>query len=285
MKKLSTLLMVMIALCAVAADSQGQGFGGITGTPKVYFGWTEHSNGSTWALNRHTSTGDSTGNAAWPLRGFWLGASKDLAIGDSFGFLVFGSVFLPQRSSGTWREEPGPRTFDFEIPQYDWWSIDGLAKCSLTGGAEVLAGFRWDHTSTRVNYSDNTDDDYILNAYLPLIGMQLNKRSSNCSMLLRCVGSPWVGGRLKYHYWDNLGYAEFGDFRANNGYFLELFADCSMRIAGDLGVGGFVKWNYLHVKTDKQNLSGSTADPVYWVIDVRSWTFGATLSLVFASPF
>jgi hypothetical protein len=281
MKKLYTLLMIMIALCAVAADSQGQGFSGITGTPKVYFGWTEHAKGSTWALQRQTSTG----TAAWPLSGFWLGASKDLVLGDRFGVLVSGSVFFPRRSAGTWREETSLRTFDFEIPQYDWWTLDGLAKCGLTGGAEFLAGFRWDHTSTRVNYSDNTDDDYILNAYLPLIGMQLNKRSSNCSMLLRCVGSPWVGGRLKYHFWDNLGSAEFGDFRVNNGYFLEFFADCSMRIASDLSVGGFAKWNYLRVKTDEQSLSGSTAERVSWAVDVRSWTFGATLSLVFAGPF
>jgi hypothetical protein len=281
MERLSALLMVMVALCAVAADSQGQGFMGITGTPKVYFGWTEHAKGSIWALNRQTSTG----TAAWPLRGFWLGASKDLTLGDGFGVLISGSVFFPRRSAGTWREEPGPRTFDFQIPQYDWWTLDGLAACRITGATSLLAGFRWDHTSTRVNYSDNTFDDYVLNAYLPLIGMQLTKRSPNCSMLVRCVGSPWVGGQLKYHFWGDPATAEFGDFRVNNSYFLEFFADCSMMIAGDLSVGGFVKWNYLHIKTGKQNLSGSTTEPVHWVVDVRSWTFGGTLSCAFASPF
>ena len=281
MKKLSAFLMVAFGLCAVAADSNAQGIIEITGTPKVYFGWVEHSKGSVWSLHRQTSTG----TAAWPLRGFWLGASKDLTVGDSLGILLSGFVFFPKRSAGTWYEEPLTRTFDFEIPSYDWWSIDGLAKCRIGGGADVLAGFRWDHTSTRVNYSDNTDDDYILNAYLPLIGMQLNKRFSNCSALLRCMGSPWVGGQVKYHFWDNLGYTEFGDFRVNNGYFLELFADCSMRIAGGLSAGGFVKWNYLHIKTDEHNLSGSATDPVYWVVDVRSWTFGANLALAFSSPF
>jgi hypothetical protein len=281
MKKLSAILMGMVVLCAMPASACAQGWLGNTGTPKVYFGWTEHPKGSVWSLQRQTSTG----TAAWPLSGFWLGARKDLVLTDDFGILISGSVFFPKRSAGTWREEPGPITFDFEIPQYDWWTLDGLAACRVAGDTEVLAGFRWDHTSTRVNYSDNTEDDYILNVYLPLFGMQLNKRFSNSSLLLRCVGSPWVGGRLKYHFWDNLGFAEFGDFRVNNGYFLELFADCSIRIARDVSAGGFMKWNYLHVKTDEQSLSGSTTEPVSWVVDVRSWTFGASLACAFASPF
>ena len=281
MKRLRSVLVGILMLLALLAHIHAQAWIGSPGASNVYFDWTEPSKGSIWALQRPTYTG----TAAWPLRGFWLGASKDISLGDGFGALISGSVFFPRRSAGTWRDEPLTRTFDFEIPSYDWWSIDGLAKCSVAGDAEVLAGFRWDHTSTRVKYSDNTDDDYILNAYLPLIGMQLNKRFSDCSMLLRCVGSPWVGGRLKYHFWDNLGYAEFGDFRVNNGYFLEFFADCSMRIAGALSVGGFAKWNYLHIKSDEQSLSGSTTEPVSWAVDIRSWTFGASLACAFASPF
>jgi len=283
MRPFCAVLVGMLALSGLPAHIQAQAWIGSPGTSSVYLGWTEHSKGSVWALRRPTQ--GLIGTAAWPLSGFWLGACKDLVLSDDFGVLISGSVFFPKLSAGTWREEPGPRTFDFEIPQYDWWTLDGLATCRVAGATSLLAGFRWDHASTRVNYSDNTDDDYVLNAYLPLIGMQLNKKFSNCFALLRCVGSPWVGGRLKYHYWDNLGYAEFGDFRVNNGYFLELFADCSWKIAGDLSVGGFLKWNYLHIKTDEQTLSGSTTDPVSWVVDVRSWTFGANLAFAFASPF
>jgi hypothetical protein len=281
MKRFCVALVGILALSALPARTTALGWLESPGQANVYFGWVEDSKGSVWSLQRQTSTG----TAAWPLSGFWLGARKDLVLTDDFGILISGSVFFPKRSAGTWREEPGPRTFDFEIPQYDWWSLDGMASCRVASGAEILAGFRWDHTSIRVNYSDNTFDDYVLNAYLPLIGMQLNKRLSNCSMLLRCVGAPWVGGRVNYNFWGDPATVEFGDFRVNRGYFLEFFADCSMRIARDVSAGAFVKWDYLHLTTDEQSLSGSTTEPVSWAVIIRSWTFGANLACAFASPF
>ena len=252
----------------------------LTETPRVYFGWLEHSRGSTWALQRQTSTG----TAPWPLQGFWLGASENLTLDDGFGLLVSESIFLPQRSAGTWYQSPNSASVDFEIPSYEWWSVDGLTKSRVSGALELLAGFRWDHTSTRVKYSDHTDDDYILNAYLPLIGIQVNQPFSSGSMLVRFVGSPVVAGRMRYDFWTHTGYAEFGDFDVSGGSFLEFFGDYFLKVTSDLSVGGFVRWNSLHVKTVERNLSGSTTEPVSWTIDIQSWTLGGTLSLGFSSP-
>jgi hypothetical protein len=307
-KKLYAVLMGMVVLWAFAADTPAQGFlggesaprlngffprwpgsvcnagdtqaSGLTRPPSVYLGWLEHSKGSTWSLQRQ----QSIGTAPWPLRGFWLGASKDFALDDCFGVLISGSAFFPQRSAGTWFADPLGRSFDFEIPSYDWWSLDGLVKSRISGNLEFLAGFRWDHTSTRVNYSDNTVDDYILNAYVPLIGLQIYRSFSTNCLLVRFVGSPIVGGRLRYHFWNRLGYAEFGDFDVRNGYFMEFWANYALKIKGDLNLGGFVKWNALRVETSEQGLSGLTAEPVSWVVDIRSWTLGGTLSLGFSSP-
>jgi hypothetical protein len=254
---------------------------GLLGTSSIYFGWLEHPNGSTWSLQRQ---GDS-GTAPWPLRGYWLGASQEFFPNERFGFLISGSLFLPRRSAGTWYNELHTSTFDFEIQSYNWGSVDGLAKLRMCGGVDILGGFRWDHTSTRVRYSDNTDDDYILNAYLPLLGIQIGNNFSGGSFLVRFVGAPKVYGQLRYHFWDNQGFAEFGDFGISDGYFMELLVDYSMRFRGNMNIGGFVKGNSFHCKTDRQSLSGSTAEPVFWNVEIRSWTVGATLSLAFASPF
>ncbi len=255
---------------------------GLISMPKLYFGWLEHPNGSTWALQRQ----GSTGTAPWPLKGWWLEATKEIALNQDFGLLISAGVFFPRRTSGTWFTTPLARSFDFEIPSYDWWFVDGLVKGCASGPLEFLAGLRWDHTSTRVDYSDNTSDDYILNSYMPIIGAQINQPFSNGSMLVRFVFSPVVWGQMKYHFWDRLGFAEFGDFRVNsNSFFWEILADYRFKLRDNLQVGGFAKWNSLRVRTDDQNLSGSTTESVSWAVDIRSWTFGGVVSLDFSCPF
>jgi hypothetical protein len=128
---------------------------GLLGIPSLYFGWVEHPTGSTWAIQRQASTG----TAPWPLKGWWFEATKEVALDKGFGLLISGGVFLHRRTSGTWFTSPLTRSFDFEIPSYDWWFVDGLVKGCVSGPLELLVGLRWDHTSTRVDYSDNTSDD------------------------------------------------------------------------------------------------------------------------------
>jgi hypothetical protein len=254
---------------------------GLLSMPSLYFGWLEHPTGSNWALQRQASTG----TAPWPLKGWWFEATKEVPLDQGYSLLISGGVFLPRRTSGTWVTSPLTRSFDFEIPSYDWWFVDGLAKCWVSGPLELLVGLRWDHTSTRVDYSDNTSDDYILNSYLPLIGAQINQPFCNGSMLVRFVAAPLVWGQIKYHFWDRLGYAEFGDFRVNSkSSFVEILADYRFKLTGDLQAGAFAKWNSLRVRTDDQNLSGLTTESVSWAVDIRSWTLGAVASFDFSSP-
>jgi len=253
---------------------------GLMAAPTLYVGWLEHRKGSTWALKRS----DETGTASWPLKGLWLGISKDVACDRGFGLILSGSVFIPRKSAGAWFTQPLTSTFDFDIPSYEWWSADGLAKFRVAGDVDLLAGLRWDHTSTRVSYIDNTDDDYILNTYVPLFGLQVHQQSSNGSLLVRFVGSPWIAGRLRYHFWTGATYTEFGDFNVINGYFMELLADYSVKVMGDLSVGVFARGNALHLNTAEKGLSGGTTEPISWTVDIRSWTLGGTMSLAFASP-
>jgi hypothetical protein len=243
--------------------------------PNVYFGYLTHPRGSTWALQRNTVTG----TASWPLKGYWLGATEDLTFGDRLGLLVGGSVFFPVHSRATWNTDPVAAPFDFEVRSYEWWTVDGIAKGRVSGSFDLLAGFRWDHTSTRVKYNDNTDDDYILNLYLPVIGAQVNQAFGNGSLLVRVLVAPAAPGQLRYHFWSRDGFSEFGDFSVNNGSMIEVFANYSLRISRDLSMGGFAKWNSLHVRTAGRNLSDSTSEPISWTVDIRYWTLGGSVSL------
>jgi len=195
---------------------------GITGDFDIAVGWLAQRDGSIWSLERQNSTGTAT----WPLKGLWVQSARELMFDRRYGLFVSTGFLIPQHMSGTWITRPSGVTFDFDIPSHDWWYVDGIVKARISDGFDILTGVRWDRTSTRVDYSDNTSDDYVLNSYLPLIGAQMNKRSSESSLLVRFIGSPVVYGNMKYHYWDRRGYAEFGDFRVNSrSSFLEILAD------------------------------------------------------------
>ncbi len=255
--------------------------GSLAGLPEVYVGRLEHGQGSTWALQRT----DRKGTAPWPLKGYWLGATQDLGPAAGLGLLAAGGIFIPQPSAGNWYQIP-TGTVDFEVPSYDWWMAEGLVRSPLNWPLVLLGGVRWDHTSTRVNFADNTSDDYILNVYLPLIGLQLNQAFSGGSCLFRFVGTPVVLGRLKYHFWDPPRlYTEFGDFEVKGGSFVEALIDYRVKVTSELSLGGFVKWNALRINTAERSLSGSTIKQVSWEVDIRSWTFGGVASLALSSPF
>ena len=297
MKRVCAVFFCLLTLIAMGTDASAQGLfgggewtsglglpcswgsGGI-GMPSVYVGWLESPRGSTWSLQRR----DHTGTAAWPLRGLWLGVSKEFMGCEGLGLLVSGSLFLPRHSYGTWVASPRSEDFKFEVPSYDWWSLDALAAKRISGGCELLAGMRWDHSSIRIGYYDNTDDDYILNAYIPLVGMQMAQRSCAGSLVVRVVGTPVVFGNLTYNFWTGDGYNEHRNFTSNNSYFVELFAEYSRSVGGNLVAGAFAKWNALSVRTEDKNLRGSTTEPISWSVNIQSLVVGGSLSLGFTCP-
>lgn len=297
MKKVCSVVWCLVALCGLCSQvfaQEGfpagawtsgsglpcaQGSEGI-GLPSVYVGWLEHRQGSSWTIQRP----DGAGTAAWPLRGLWLGAEQHFRGCEGIGLLVSGSLFLPQHSYGAWVSSPGSTDYNFEIPSYEWWSADGLVTKQVSGAFEVLAGLRWDHSSVRVTYSDQTDDDYILNTYLPLVGVQMAERSSNGSLIVRVLGTPVALGSLKYNFWTGTGYAEQGNFTPTNSYFVELFTEYTRSMGGNLAAGIFAKWNALSLNTGTHHLSGSTTEAVSWNVNIRSLVIGGSVSLGFSLP-
>lgn len=248
----------------------------------VYFGWLNSSNGTVWTLER--TAVNST--AAWPLKGWWLGAAKEVNLNHSFGFLASGGIFFPRNSSGTWGDDSGFQTVKFDTSSYEWYSIDSLLKAHVAGPFDILAGCRWDRTSTRVDYADNTSDDYILNAYMPIIGALYRNTTPTGAFHVKMLYAPVVWGQMKYNFWDNRGFAEFGDFGINNNsFFAEAFAEYLVKFRPNMNVGAFAKWDALQAKTNKQGLSGMTNESVAWSVNVRAWTFGGTLSMTFTTPY
>ncbi len=100
----------------------------------VNFGWLEQRDGSIWALERQ----NSTGTAVWPLKGFWVQATEDLAFDRNYGLLISAGVLIPRHTSGTWISRPAGTSFGFDIPSYDWWYLDGMVKAGIAGGFDVL---------------------------------------------------------------------------------------------------------------------------------------------------
>lgn len=234
--------------------------------------------GSSWNLKRQTSTG----TAEWPIKGWLLQAEKDIALVGSTDIIISGGIFFPQRSRGTWFESSSSRAYSFEIPAYDWWFLDGTVKAPISGSVDFLFGFRWNHTDTKVDYGDNSRDGYILDSYIPLIGAQFNQRFSASALVFRVVGSPLPWGRMTYHFWEPGRLVEYGEFPFSaKSSFLEFFADYRINCTRDVVLVGFAKWNRQSVQTHEQSLSGDTSEPVSWDVDIRSWTLGADVSVVF----
>lgn len=247
-------------------------------SPRVYLGWLEHPTGMTLTMHRT----NKDGVASWPVKGLWAGLETGLALSENLGLLVSGGVLLSQRASGNLLWSDG-RADAFHVEGYQAGHVQGLLSYQAAGPVQVLAGFRWDHSSTRLLYWDSTPDDYILNAYLPLVGLQVDQQFFAGDLRVRCVGFAAVPGSLKYHYWDG-AYSEFGDFDLGRGYFLDIFTEYSKSLMGDFRVGAFLSWNVVHAQSREELLSGSTHEPISWSADKRSWILGASIALNFVGP-
>lgn len=255
-----------------AADRRLSGFW------EMDLGWLEHPKGSTIVLKRPSTIS----TASWPLRGAWTGAFADVQLGDTWGMLFSRGAISTQRGAGTWTTTSSPNTYGFDVPGYETWFLEGLLSRRAGRPVRLLAGVRWDHSSMRLLYSDDTYDDYVLDGYIPVVGLQVSDPLLGVGLTMRCLVSPFVPGNFRYHYWDNRGYAEFGSFPFSKGYFLEFLGDYNRKVAGWITMGGFVRWNTLRAQTCEKELQGLSSDPVSWDLNKQVWIVGGTLSLIFS---
>lgn len=231
-----------------------------------------------------------------PLRGVWLGASQEIFVSRNCGLVVSGWYLLP--SSGT-EVEPfdfgggglGSRTWDAKA---EWGFVDALATLGCRGGV-LLAGFRYDHFSTRFNNpfsftvrSNPADQaDLTANSYMPLVGVQYKYNGATSSLTVRAVGFPVIPGNFSYA--ETLGSIHRVEATGNykNSSFLEVFAEYAWKF-GMADIAVFGRYNNTHITSDAHfDEIGEPPMPSTWSagINRNSWTIGGQLGLAFDTPF
>lgn len=272
-------LALLLAGLHTALTAQGAGPGegsreGVVLAPEFSLGWLEDSRGGSWTLRRQASTSV----ARWDRSGWWLEARTGLRLDPDSDLLLSGGWFLAQPASGVWHASPAAMEFTFNVPSYQWGTVDVLYRHrALQGRLALLSGVRWDKKKTRVRFSDNTDDDYCLNTYAPILGIQLEQPAAGGVLTLGALGSPLLRGQMKYKYQDHTGgFVEYGDFSLRRGHTVECRVQYTRSIGSRWRLGGFVQWATQRVTSEEAALSGNTAEPVSWRVSHQAWTLGAT---------
>ena len=184
----------------------------------------------------------------------------------------------------------------------DWWFIDGRLACTpIWRNSTFLAGFRYDHFSTRLQFpsgafgfpsplvSGSDAGDITVNSYIPYVGLQYNAVASGGSYLtLWALFWPWVPADVKF------GETFLGPVRADaganfnkRGYFFEFFGQYDCNIYAGSSVGAFFRWNVLSGRGDINTSFAPSGLSVgdKFTFDRNTVTFGGQVSLNFDVPY
>ncbi len=266
--------------------------------------------------------GDGTGAASLSQQlstdfsdpgGLWLGVSNYCQLSDRVGILASGWYLFPSSGDAQENYSTGLQLLlPTEDPTYgnartwsttrSWGWIDGALVFGSPCGLNLIAGFRWDSYSIKLNNpspvnplallptgTSSDEADLTLNSYIPLIGTQCCWGGPCCGLLVRVVGFPWVPGNLRYGETVNegLGTRLEANVNYNRGYFLEIFSEYSKTCPGFGCVGIFARWNELYCRSDvNPDTQGPTSLRIALVTPIRtSWTIGGRVALNFDVPF
>jgi hypothetical protein len=274
------LLAGIVLHMAAPAQDVAKG-GGVILAPEFSLGWVKDPNESDWILHRQASTSV----AGWKRSGWWLEARTGFRLGPNSDLLLSGGWFFAQPASGVWHATPPSPVFSFDVSSYKWGSLDVLYRHrAMQDRLEALAGLRWDRKETSVHYSDSTDDDYRLNTYAPVLGLQYNQPAAGGLLSVRALGSPRVFGEMYYDFQDHHGFEEYGDFTLRKGYMLECRVQYAHPIRNRWQLGYYAQWATHHMESREVALSGSTMEPVSWTVTHQAWTLGVLASWNFRNP-
>ncbi len=256
---------------------------GLQVTPTVYVGRLGHPRGMILSNDLPTNQNGITNVRPRPLSGIWLGAAADIRANQAVNLYIGGGALIANGTDGTITSTIG-LTADFETAGDDWYYLESLAGYRTWMGLEVLAGFRWDHTASRLHVVRPGDsiDDFKINLFMPMVGLQLSRQSTEQTLKVKVAGFPAVPGSLKYHNWDRVGSASVEsrqDF--SYGYYAEIHAEYSRKIPGNCSVGLFGTWNVVNACTAVEAALNPGATEIRWIFDRRSWIVGGSLSIEF----
>ena len=256
-------------------------------------GWLEHRAGNSWSYN-YAFDRDGT-DRQWvdrsPIRGTWLELSASGAFNQNTRLAISGGVLVPTRLSGTEDDDVSGESYGLAMNEMTWGMVEALGSYNVYGDLEVLCGFRWDRFSTTGEFTDQSKTYFQMTTYLPLVGLQLGWRSPEHALITKIIGWPTaMPGEMRYAFvGPGSDHKESGDRSFGQGYFLEMFAEYTVKVFEKGSAGLFVKWNNLHVSTpegsyDWARPSSQGTGPVQMSADRTSWTFGGSLTVDVAFP-
>jgi len=257
----------------------------------AYVGWLDQSNGI--ALTTRLFEANLEFLDKNPLRGAWFEVTAQGSLSDRVGFLVSGGILAPSTTRGAELETVAGTATEYSLSGTSWGLIQGLMTYNLSNSFQVIGGFRWDHFNTRWNFSGSPSFlDFKLNAYAPLIGVQLEQRFVGGELIARIMGWPGViPGHMTQTF---IGGAPIpgSNHREQNpgrGYLMEFSTEYRRTLLGSTSAGVFLRWNALHVASDEGGYEGLVNNvvsrgAVTQSFDRKSLTIGGSLTFDFMLP-
>ncbi|MGO9567504.1 MAG: hypothetical protein ACLP5H_08195 [Desulfomonilaceae bacterium] len=279
------------------------------GSPTFYVGWMESVRRAAWSF-ADPNPGSSFGGAhRYPLSGLWLGLEEKINFNETCGLDLDGWVLIPSNRQGS-EQEPtltistssavvtttpgvGNRTWNTRT---EWWYLDAAATWACCTPFKLLAGFRYDHFSTRFDNPTNAfgvvftpDDtaDLTVNSYLPFVGLQTSVGGPASNVMVRWIGFPVAPANLTFSETNanTLGTRVDSTGNWNHSYWTEIFAEYNRNFAAGMGIGAFFRWHLYHgqanLTTNPLGLVGVSSDASF---DRNAITLGGNIQLNFGSP-
>jgi len=332
MKKGLILLaaLLVVANFTVSADAQGlfniwpggmPAFGGgsgpcgpsgppLLGNPIFYVGWMESLGREGWSFADPNPGSLFGGTHRYPAAGLWLGLEETINFNETCGLDLDGWVLIPSNRQGS-EQEPtittittsstttsvpgiGNRTWNTNT---EWWYLDAATTWAFCTPFKVLAGFRYEHYSTRfdnpgdifgVVSTPNDTADLTVNSYMPFVGLQTSIGGPESNVLVRFIGFPVVPVNLTFSETNanTLGTRVDSTGNWSSSYFTEVFAQYNRNFAAGMGIGAFFRWNLYHgqsnLTTNPLGLGSVSSDAAF---DRNTITLGGNVQLNFGSPF
>lgn len=252
--------------------------------PVIYrVGWMEHPRGLTFSNELPTLLGGITNVRQMPLRGRWYDRSISAVFADRLRLTLSCAWLGSCKADGSIVSSIG-RTADFEGDGTESWYGQGMVEWNCYGPLKLLTGFRWDHISSRlhVTRAPTGYDDFIVNGYMPLIGLRVIEGSPSDGIELKVLGFPFVPGDIRFHTWAEASqYSQESFQKFTQGHYVEILAEYRKRIFNtDLRIFG--RWDLLHASTNVERaLVPAPVLDIKWTFDRRSWTIGLGMAYDF----
>lgn len=270
-----------------------------------YVGWMESLRRAGWSFADPNPGSVFGGAHRYPLAGLWLGLEQKVNLNETWGLDLDGWVLIPTNRQGS-EQEPtittsgtiapitvpgvGNRTWNTRT---EWWYLDAAVSCAFITPVKALAGFRYDHFSTRFDNPTNAfgvvftsadTADLTVNSYLPFVGLQTTVGGPASNVMVRWIGFPVAPANLTFSETNanTLGTRVDSTGNWSNSYWTEIFATYNRSFAAGMGIGAFFRWHLYHgqanLTTNPLGFAGVSSDASF---DRNAMTFGGSFSLNF----